>query len=71
MDIKSKEKRSINMSRIQSKNTSIEIKVRKYIYSLGYRYRIHLRNLPGNPDIVFLKRKKMSLGKLFPKYKSN
>ena len=59
MDKISKEQRSYNMSQISSKNTSPEIIVRKYLYSLGYRYRIHDKNLPGKPDIVFKKLNKL------------
>lgn len=44
------------MSRIKSKDTSLEVRVRSYLYSKGYRYRIHY-NIPGKPDIVFLGRK--------------
>ena len=57
MDIKSKEKRSINISHIKSKNTSIELKVRKYLFNKGFRYRINLKSLPGKPDIVLRKYK--------------
>ena len=46
------EQRSWNMSRIKSSNTGIEIKVRRYLFSHGYRYRIKTQ-LPGKPDIVF------------------
>ena len=46
------EKRSWNMSRIKSKNTAPELKVRKYLYSKGVRYRIHRKDLPGKPDIA-------------------
>lgn len=49
------EKRSWNMSRIKGKDTSIEIKVRKYLFSLGYRFRKNDRRLPGTPDIVLPK----------------
>lgn len=48
----SKEKRSANMSRIKGKNTSLEIKVRKYLYHRGFRYRKNVKDLPGKPDIV-------------------
>ena len=48
--------RSRNMSRIKSKNTKPEIKLRRLLYSLGFRYRIHY-NLPGKPDVVFIKKK--------------
>jgi len=46
------EKRSWNMSRIKSKDTSPELKVRKYLYSKGIRYRLHRKDLPGKPDIA-------------------
>lgn len=55
MDIWSKEKRSEVMSNIRSKNTSPEIRVRKMLFSQGYRYRLHVKNLPGKPDIVLRK----------------
>lgn len=51
-DIKSKEARSYNMSQIKSKNTKPEEKVRKYLFSKGFRYRKNDRKLPGCPDIV-------------------
>lgn len=47
-----KEQRSRNMSHIKSKDTSIEIKVRKYLYHHGFRYRKNVKELPGTPDIV-------------------
>ena len=40
------------MSRIHSRDTSIEVAVRRHLYSLGYRYRLH-SDLPGRPDLVF------------------
>jgi DNA mismatch endonuclease (patch repair protein) len=55
MDIWSKEKRSHVMSRILSTNTGPEQRVRKILSSLGYRYRLHIKNLPGKPDIVLRK----------------
>lgn len=51
--------RSKNMQAIKSKNTKPEIAVRRILTDLGYRYRLHCRNLPGNPDIVFIGRKKV------------
>jgi len=51
------EKRSWNMSRIHGKDTSIEVKVRKCLYDLGYRYRKNDKRLPGKPDIVLPKYK--------------
>jgi len=53
----SKEKRSWNMSRIRGKNTTPELKVRSLLHSLGYRFRLHRKDLPGSPDIVLPKYK--------------
>lgn len=47
--------RSYNMSRIRAKDTKPEIIVRKFLYSLGYRYRLHVKHLPGTPDVVLPK----------------
>lgn len=52
MDVHNKKTRSYNMSRIRSENTKPEILVRKYLFSKGFRYRLHVRKLPGKPDIV-------------------
>src|SRR4051812_32902243 len=52
-DVHNKEQRSRNMAAIKSKNTKPEICVRKLLWALGYRYRLHRRDLPGRPDIVF------------------
>ena len=49
------EQRSRNMSAIKSKNTKPEIKVRKVLHSMGYRFRLHSKDLPGSPDIVLPK----------------
>ena len=49
------EKRSWNMSRIKGADTSIEIQVRKYLFSQGFRYRKNVKTLPGKPDIVLPK----------------
>jgi len=57
MDIWSKEKRSEVMSKITSKNTMPEQSVRKILSSLGYRYRLNVKKLPGKPDIVLRKYK--------------
>ena len=51
----SPEIRSYIMSKIKSKDTKPELLVRKYLHHKGYRYRIHLKNLPGKPDIVLKK----------------
>lgn len=47
--------RSVLMSKIKGKNTSSEILFRKTIWKLGFRYRLHNKKLPGNPDILFKK----------------
>lgn len=57
MDSITKERRSWNMSRIRSRNTSPEISVRKALTSLGFRYRLHVKTLPGKPDVVIKKYK--------------
>ena len=51
------EQRSEIMSHIKSKDTSIELMVRRYLFALGYRYRVNYTALPGKPDIVFTKKK--------------
>jgi DNA mismatch endonuclease (patch repair protein) len=51
--------RSENMRRIKSKNTSPELLVRRLVYALGYRYRLHRKDLPGRPDLVFGPRRKI------------
>ena len=51
------EQRSKNMSAIKSKNTKPEIKVRKILHSMGYRFRLHSKDLLGSPDIVLPKYK--------------
>lgn len=56
-DTISKERRSLNMSKIKSKNTGPEIIVRSVLHQMGYRFRLHKINLPGSPDIVLPKYK--------------
>ena len=56
-DIVSKQKRSEMMSLIRSKDTKPEITVRKILHRLGYRFRLHRKDLPGQPDIVLRKYK--------------
>ena len=46
-----KGKRSWNMSRIRSKNTKPEMAVRKHLYAKGFRYRLHVNDIPGKPDL--------------------
>lgn len=54
-DKHSKEARSYNMSRIRNKDTKPEEIVRKYLFSMGFRYRKNDSRLPGKPDIVLSK----------------
>lgn len=58
-DVHSKETRSFNMSQIKGKDTKPEIMVRKFLFANGIRYRLHEKRLPGKPDIVFPKFKKV------------
>jgi DNA mismatch endonuclease (patch repair protein) len=51
--------RSALMSRVRGKNTRPEMIVRKLVFAAGYRYRLHVRKLPGSPDLVFPSRKKV------------
>ena len=57
MDIWTKSKRSEVMSKIRSKNTKPEVIFRKALFKNRYRYRIHVKSLPGKPDIVLPKYK--------------
>jgi DNA mismatch endonuclease (patch repair protein) len=59
MDTLTKEERSALMSKIRGKNTIPEMRVRKFLWSHGYRYRLHRKDLPGTPDIVFPSRHKV------------
>ena len=52
-DTVSPEKRSDVMSRVGSKDTKPELLVRKGLHALGFRYRLHVKELPGKPDLVF------------------
>lgn len=51
------EHRSWNMSRVRSKDTKPEKKIRSLIHAMGFRFRKNVKTLPGNPDIVFPKYK--------------
>jgi DNA mismatch endonuclease (patch repair protein) len=55
VDNLSPDERSKIMSRVRATNTRPELRVRKLIFALGYRYRLHAKDLPGRPDIVFRK----------------
>ncbi|MEM9630378.1 MAG: very short patch repair endonuclease [Pseudomonadota bacterium] len=58
MDRITKELRSKIMSRVRTKDTAPELIVRRTLHAMGYRYRLHVKTLPGTPDIVFRMRKK-------------
>lgn len=51
------EQRSKCMARIKSKDTSPEKRLRSALFKLGLRFRVHAKNLPGTPDIVFARQK--------------
>ena len=59
MDVFTKEKRSQIMSRIGGKDTAPERIVRSQLHKLGYRFRLHRKDLPGKPDITLPKHKKI------------
>lgn len=46
------------MAQVRSTDTSPEIFVRRLLHSMGYQYRLHVKSLPGNPDIVFPRKHK-------------
>ena len=52
MDKLSPEQRSKNMAAVKGKNTTPEIRVRRMLHKMGYRFRLHRKDLPGKPDIV-------------------
>lgn len=55
MDNKTKAERSLNMSRIRAKDTKPELTIRRLLFADGFRYRIHVKTLPGTPDLVLPK----------------
>lgn len=59
MDTLSPAARSARMARVRSRDTKPEMVVRRLLHSMGYRYRLHRSDLPGRPDIVFGKRRKV------------
>lgn len=59
MDTVTIERRSAIMRLVRSKDTGVELKVRSLVYGMGYRYRLHSKDLPGKPDLVFASRKKV------------
>ena len=53
MDVVAPEQRSAMMSKIRGRNTRPELRVRKTAHRLGLRFRLHRKDLPGTPDLVF------------------
>jgi DNA mismatch endonuclease, patch repair protein len=51
--------RSERMGRIRGRDSTPELRVRRLVFSLGYRYRLHVSRLPGRPDLVFPGRRKV------------
>jgi DNA mismatch endonuclease (patch repair protein) len=58
-DVLTKEQRSFNMSQIRDKNTKPEIIIRSIVHGMGFRFRLHEKLLPGKPDIVLPRHKKI------------
>lgn len=57
VDTLSPEERSERMSRVRGKDSAPEMRLRRIVHGSGFRYRLHVKNLPGSPDMVFPKRK--------------
>jgi DNA mismatch endonuclease (patch repair protein) len=53
LDTVSPDQRSRNMAAIKGKNTKPELRIRRFLHERGLRYRLHVPNLPGTPDLVF------------------
>lgn len=59
MDNLTPQERSMQMGLVHSKDTKPELRVRRLVHGLGYRYRLHRAELPGKPDLVFQSRRKV------------
>jgi len=59
VDVLTPEQRKTCMSNIKGKNTKPEVLVRKIVHSMGYRFRLHRKDLPGKPDLVFPRYRKV------------
>jgi DNA mismatch endonuclease (patch repair protein) len=53
MDVLTPDQRRLNMSRIRGRDTKPEMVLRRGLHALGLRFRLHVRDLPGRPDLVF------------------
>ena len=58
-DVLTPEQRKLNMSRIRNKDTRPEVFVRSLVCKMGYRYKLNVRHLPGKPDLVLSKHRKI------------
>lgn len=58
-DVLTPQQRSFNMSRIRSRDTRPEMIVRSVVHGLGFRYRLHKKDLPGKPDLVLVRHRKI------------
>lgn len=59
VDTFSRAERSRIMAAVKSKDTTPELLIRRLVHSFGYRYRLHVRSLPGTPDLVFPRLRKI------------
>ena len=59
MDVHTRTQRRRNMAAIKQKDTKPELCVRRLVHRQGYRYRLHVKGLPGRPDLVFQRRQKV------------
>ncbi len=60
-DVFSRAKRSSIMSKIKGKNTAPELRVRRLLHALGFRFRLHRNDIPGRPDVVLPRHRKVIL----------
>lgn len=56
-DVHTAAQRTKNMRAIRAKNTTPEMQVRRLLFARGFRFRLHVKTLPGSPDVVMTKRK--------------
>ena len=59
VDTLTPEQRSERMSRIRGKNSKAEMTVRRLVHAMGFRFRLHVADIPGKPDIVFTRKRKL------------
>lgn len=59
VDVLDKAARSALMAKVRQKNTAPELVVRRALHAMGYRFRLHVKGLPGSPDLVFPSRRKV------------